>query len=448
MKSSLILVNPWIYDFAAYDLWSKPLGLLYLAGYLGYCGFQVHLIDCLDVHHPGMKNNTSMKRPVRRLYGTGKFWRQEVSRPAPLKGIPKTYSRYGLSPEAFTRAMSEVRRPEAILVTSLMTYWYPGVQAVVDIAKKVHPGVPVVLGGIYAGLCNEHALKNSGADYVITERDPVALLKCLNEYGIVKQGPISGSACRPYPGFDLLSRIDYICLMTSAGCPYHCRYCASRFLNPEFIQRDPKDVLDEILHWHKRFGVSDFAFYDDALLVGSEAHLTVLLEDLARLDLGLRFHTPNAIHIKNVTTEIADLMHRAGFQTIRLGLETSDLSIHSKLDNKVASGDFEKAVCNLFKAGFAANEIGAYILIGLPGQSVDSVVESLDLVEKEGIAAYLSEYSPIPHTALWEKAVACSRYDLSSEPLFHNNTLLPCWNEDQLAELPGFKRRVSELRRP
>jgi hypothetical protein len=30
----LILINPWIYDFAAYDLWSKPLGLLYLAGYL------------------------------------------------------------------------------------------------------------------------------------------------------------------------------------------------------------------------------------------------------------------------------------------------------------------------------------------------------------------------------------------------------------------------------
>ena len=33
MKSTLILINPWIYDFAAYDLWSKPLGLLYLAGW-------------------------------------------------------------------------------------------------------------------------------------------------------------------------------------------------------------------------------------------------------------------------------------------------------------------------------------------------------------------------------------------------------------------------------
>ena len=26
----ILLVNPWIYDFAAYDLWVKPLGLLYI----------------------------------------------------------------------------------------------------------------------------------------------------------------------------------------------------------------------------------------------------------------------------------------------------------------------------------------------------------------------------------------------------------------------------------
>ena len=27
----LLLVNPWIYDFVAYDLWSKPLGLIKIA---------------------------------------------------------------------------------------------------------------------------------------------------------------------------------------------------------------------------------------------------------------------------------------------------------------------------------------------------------------------------------------------------------------------------------
>ena len=76
VNGTVLLVNPWIYDFAAYDLWSKPLGLLYLAGFLRHCGFEIHLIDCLDVHHPAMKLDPSVKTPTRRSYGTGKFWRQ------------------------------------------------------------------------------------------------------------------------------------------------------------------------------------------------------------------------------------------------------------------------------------------------------------------------------------------------------------------------------------
>ncbi len=61
MKPTLILINPWVYDFAAYDLWSKPLGLLYLASQLRALGLTVHLIDCLDVHNPLMEKVGSIK---------------------------------------------------------------------------------------------------------------------------------------------------------------------------------------------------------------------------------------------------------------------------------------------------------------------------------------------------------------------------------------------------
>jgi hypothetical protein len=33
-----LLVNPWICDFATYDLWAKPLGLLQIAAYLRRAG--------------------------------------------------------------------------------------------------------------------------------------------------------------------------------------------------------------------------------------------------------------------------------------------------------------------------------------------------------------------------------------------------------------------------
>ncbi len=449
MKPALILINPWIYDFAAFDLWSKPLGLLYIAQYLGKLGFRIHLIDCLSVHHSGMKGEASMSLPRRQSFGTGKFLRKEVPKPPALRHIQRPFNRYGISRELFIRELERVENPTAILVTSLMTYWYIGVKEVISLAKEIHPGVPVLLGGLYANLCRDHALEFSGADRVVAETGLKAmdsLLATLRKDGIEAGKGLPASGILPYPAFDLLHRRNYVCLLTSTGCPYRCRYCASHFLNPGFFKRDPKHVLEEILHWHNRYGIRDFAFYDDALLVGFDSHLAVILEELVRLNLKLRFHTPNALHLREITPEVARLLHLSGFRTIRLGLETSDMEQHDEIDKKVSEGEFEQAVDHLYQAGFTKREIGAYILMGLPGQSVDSVMKTIEVVGRSGAMPYLAEYSPIPHTPMWEMALEHSEYALSSEPLFQNNTLLPCWDEEKRARTPELRKRVQAFR--
>jgi len=81
--------------------------------------------------------------------------REVVPKPLPLHDIPRPYSRYGLLPEVFEQELRKIRKPSAILITSLMTYWYPGVRKAVSLVKKVHPGVPVILGG---DLCKGFAL--------------------------------------------------------------------------------------------------------------------------------------------------------------------------------------------------------------------------------------------------------------------------------------------------
>ena len=339
-----------------------------------------------------------------------------------------------------------MRNPSAILVTSLMTYWYPGVQEAIRLSKKIHPDVPVILGGIYARLCEDHAIQRSGADTVVSKQGLPAVWDVLEKNGIALPHKKSESEIPDYPAFDLLRKIHYICLMTSSGCPFRCHYCASHFLFPEFIQRDPGEVFEEIIYWHKGWGIRDFAFYDDALLVSSATHMGVLLERIARLDLPIRFHTPNAIHVREITKPMADLLHRTGFQTIRLGLEASDNVSRWDLDDKLSKGDFSHAMEHLQKAGFTPGQMGAYIMMGLPGQSPDAVAETIRHADHCGSIPYLSEYSPIPHTRLWEKAVACSAYDLSSEPLFHNNSLLPCWDHAQKKEIPRLKRLVFQVR--
>ncbi|MBW2066981.1 MAG: radical SAM protein [Deltaproteobacteria bacterium] len=449
MEPELILINPWIYDFAAYDLWSKPLGLLYLAAYLSDAGFRVNLIDCLDIHHPGMKKHPGVSRALRRAFGTGKFWREAIQKPAPLKDFPRRYYRYGISKPLFVEALKEISRPAAILVTSLMTYWYPGVIDAIAIAREVHRGVPVVLGGIYAYLCRDHARRHTGADLVFDRPGFDSLESVID---ILAEFGVKGTKTPPcihrisYPAFDLLRKVDYGCILTSTGCPYNCSYCASNLLNPRFSQRDPDCVVSEIEYWHKKYGVLDFAFCDDALLINWDAHMGVILEKILRKNLSLRFHTPNAVHIREIRREVAEILYRSGFKTLRLGLETADRAFHDNLDRKLSQGDFERAVANLHGAGFAKNQIGAYILMGLPGQSAESVLDTIKGVGRSGVTPYLAEYSPIPMSPLWQKALECSKYDLANEPLFHNNILLPCWDEGQKALIPELRRMVRETR--
>jgi radical SAM superfamily enzyme YgiQ (UPF0313 family) len=450
MNTELILINPWIYDFAAYDLWSKPLGLLYLAGILRDWGFSVHLIDCLDNHHPGMKGNRGLVKPVRRQFGTGKFWRQGIPKPLPLKGFPRSYSRYGISRELFAAELKGIKNPAAILITSLMTYWYPGVMEAVSMAKEIHPDTPVILGGIYARLCRQHAFQYSGADLVISDcghPPQEELIKVLDRAGIgVKDTPVH-SAGLSYPAFEMLHHIDYITLLTSTGCPFRCRYCASHYIVPRRSRRAPEEVLEEIFFWNRTFGVRDFAFYDDALLLDADVHISRILEPIAALKPDVRFHTPNALHIREISLDMARLLRSSGFQTIRLGYETADIERLHTLDSKVSEGEFERAVAHLKKAGFGDREIGVYVLAGLPDQSVASVLQTLNVVGNMGVMPYLAEYSPIPHTALWERAVECSEYDLAAEPLFHNNTLLPCWDEAKRNQFKEIRGLMKTLRR-
>jgi len=48
MKGAVVLgVNPPVHDFTFFDLWAKPLGLLFLLDYLRKRGNRVFLADCI-----------------------------------------------------------------------------------------------------------------------------------------------------------------------------------------------------------------------------------------------------------------------------------------------------------------------------------------------------------------------------------------------------------------
>jgi radical SAM superfamily enzyme YgiQ (UPF0313 family) len=193
--------------------------------------------------------------------------------------------------------------------------------------------------------------------------------------------------------------------------------------------RSPAGVVEEIKFWHAKYSQREFVLYDDAFLVNAERHSIPILEKIVQTDLKVHFHTPNAIHIRSITEQTAVLMRRAGFTTMRLGLETAEFDHRQEFDKKVSEDEFKQAVSYLKKAGFKKNQVGAYLLAGLPGQKSASIEQSIHTVKQLGITPVIAHYTPIPQTALWPRAVSASRYDLESDPVFTNNAIIPCRKE-------------------
>lgn len=421
----VLLVNPPIYDFAAFDLWARPLGLLYVAAVLEEYGHEVRIIDCLDRLHPAVAGLTGKYAPKKRRFGTGHYYRREAPKPAPLADVPRIYKRFGLPADIIAEEMRGGFAPDLVGITSGMTYWYPGVVEAAEIARRNFPEAPLVLGGIYATLCPEHARDAVRPDYLV--RGPgeaeMARIAARLTGGDAPAGEIPFGQLPP-PAYRLLRPVESAAVLTGRGCPFRCAYCAVGLLAPKIQRRSPAAAVEEIERVVSETGVNDVAFFDDALLWDAENHAKPILREIIARGVGTRFHTPNGLHARFVDAEVSRLMREAHFRTIRLSLETvqSDLAAH--WDEKVCYGEFLAAAGNLRKAGFTAEEVGAYVLVGSPGETADEAARSIAAAHAAGVQVRLAQYSPIPGSQLFEEAQRASGRDLS-EPLLHNNTLMP-----------------------
>lgn len=410
-------LNPWIYDFAAFNLWSRPAGLLWTLGLLRQAGAKVALLDCLD------KTWADYPWPQAQKWGQGHYPKKKVPKPAFLSTVPRNFSRYGLDYKAVKVALQKISPPpDMVLISSIMTYWYPGVITLLHLVKEIWPRIPVVLGGIYATLCTEHAQK-TGADLVVKGRvEEIKNWQALWKLLGVSPPSLSGVEDLLLP-WELYPEAQFSVLLGSRGCPFDCDYCASNKLYSGFWQRSFEVILKEFsLEYEK--GVRNFAFYDDALLVNPEHWLFPFLNYIIEKKLEVNLHTPNALHLRYLDLPTCKKLFQAGLKTVRLGLESANFS--SRLDRKLSLEHWERGVRNLLQAGFKKEWIKAYVLFGLPGQEEGEVKEAIRFVKKWGITPELAYFSPIPGTKIFTLARQCSPFPLEEEPLFQNNSLWPC----------------------
>ncbi len=437
MKLRIILINPWIYDFSAVNLWSRPLGLLKVSEYLSQFNVELSLIDCMDTFR--------LKK-----YGKGNYPKEPVKKPECLKSIPRRFGRYGMDIDNFRKTLVENAPFDIIFVTSIMSYWYPGVQKVIEIIKNYSINLPVILGGIYATLWHDHASETSGADFIYNGQISENIKFALNTFGFrlkkksksipLSQPFVNGSVrahegyaplqgwgdspvkFTPYYKLGLYDYHPFAPVLTSFGCPYRCSYCGSNLLNNGFVQRKPHSAVKEIKELYST-GIRDFAFYDDALFINAKSHIKVILKELIESGLNIRFHCPNGLHARFIDDELVRLMKDSGFKTLRLSLETIDSNRQRQTGGKVTSDDLFQAVKNLKRHGFKKKDIGVYLMYGLPGQGLDEVKEGVKFLKSMDVRINLTEFSPIPGTECWDELVAGGVISDDIDPLLTNNTV-------------------------
>ncbi|GAB6888677.1 B12-binding domain-containing radical SAM protein [Desulfothermus okinawensis JCM 13304] len=407
-------INPWIYDFAAYNFWARPVGLISCLCMLESAGCDVALLDCM---YPMWKD---VKWPKQSKYGTGPYPRTEIPKPSELLHVPRKFARYGLDFNAVYGALKNLSPPDFVMVSCVMTYWYPGLMAIIELIRKLFKSTKIIAGGIYPSLCTNHAEKYLDADLIIrgpmeTEDNWKLVTKFIGISGEKANFRLS-SKLYPNPGFSII--------LGSRGCPFSCEYCASKRLYSSFKQRPLQDIYGEFLFDYNR-GIRDFVFYDDALLFKPENWFLPFLEKVIKNNHRVRFHTPNGLHIRYLEKDICILMKKAGFKTIRLGLETGNFK--TRLDKKLTKEQWDIGVENLLEAGFDKKDIGVYILFGLPGERDGEVVSTIAFAKSYGFRPHLAYYTPIPGSKLFEKAKSHSPYPIDEDPIFQNNAIWPCY---------------------
>jgi radical SAM superfamily enzyme YgiQ (UPF0313 family) len=440
----VLLVNPWIYDFTAYDFWLKPLGLLYVASIVREnSSCRLHFVDCLDRFHPRLGMSVK-SRPD----GRGHFPKETVSKPDAVRAVPRRFSRYGLPVPLFQEELGRLPRPDVVLMTSGMTYWYPGVQLAVDLIRRKWGQVPIVLGGTYATLAPEHARRFSGADVVVegaAENTLLPLLKNVLGDNSIRERSFRSFADLPRPAVDLLNRPEALSILTSRGCPFRCSFCATPLRYPRFEPRSPASVALEIEENALQRGIRNFAFYDDALLVDKEIHIEPILQKVIEKNLGIAFHTPNGLHVRQVDRRLASLFRRAGVVSIYLSQESFDEGVLAASCPKVSSEDLARALEALEVAGYVRPAINVYLIVGLPGQEFRTVRESIAEVRRLGARPRLAFFSPIPGTAEWRRLAEQGNLSADADPLLHNKLAFAyIWGGVPSREFEDLRRLLEE----
>lgn len=295
-------------------------------------------------------------------------------------------------------------QPDLVGVCAWTEYWYDAWKCI-QIAKEVDPHIHVSVGGPHIGIYPEVTLEHSGCDSVIVGDGEVPFFWLANGMsngdiphnlpglhikgkGGVKKGemefyihddldslPPPVRDMLPYKKYtSVIGKNDYVTTMiTSRGCPYKCTFCKLGF--QKTLSHSAEYVIEEFQRIYD-MGIREIQVYDDTFTWSKKRLIDVckgIVEREIKIDWAIRDR------VSSPTAETMEWLAKAGCSRIHFGVESgSDKTLKTVKKNITTA----QAIDAFKLAKSFGIETLAYFMIGLPGETIDDMRETMDFSRK------------------------------------------------------------------
>ncbi|WAC06509.1 MAG: radical SAM protein [Thermodesulfobacteriota bacterium] len=442
----VLLIQPPIQDFYGTAIRTQPIGLAYLAASLQAHGHEVEIFDC----RAGKKKMIPIPAELSYLLNFYPFNDQ-----SPFK-LYSGYYHFGRGWEEIREKIKDSRADVFGISASFSPYLREALE-VARIIKEWDQRKIVVMGGAHVNGDPEGMLKNPFVDYLVLGEGEVRFSKLLDQIekkGIKKIGDYDGIGFRingelrinpvktfigeldllPYPARQLLDPDCYrikrkrsTMIITSRGCPHGCAYCSAHLvMGTAFRKRSPENIIQEMRECREKFDIQTFDIEDDNFtfdIKRAKQLLGLIIETFGEETLELS--AMNGVSFAALDGELLGLMKRAGFKTINLSFVSADTLTRERMKRPSGLIDFDSIVSEAGKTGL---QVIGYAILGMPGQTLYEMVETIIHLMGQRVLIGPSIYYPTPGTPLFE---VCKKEGLlPPHPLQWRSSAFPLETKD------------------
>ena len=234
----------------------------------------------------------------------------------------------------------------------------------------------------------------------------------------------------------------WVPLQSRRGCPLDCTFCSTSTIEGRAMRRRSPTPVVKWLAKLRETGCRNYNFVDNTFNLPP-----IYAKDLCRqiIEAKLDLHLWCLIYPKHIDRELVELMRQAGCRQISFGFESGSDRMLRSLNKQFNSHEVSAAAGLFAEAGI--KRMG-FLLLGGPGETKDSVEESLSLADSLNLEALkitvglrIYPQTPLAKIALAEGIISADE-DLLL-PRFYLTPELRDWLPERVATFKTSRPWVS-----